>query len=550
MPPPDQSDRFFVACVLLVAAVLLFTRLDDRYLWQDEAETALLAQSVLREGVPTAFDGRNLISQEGGQEFAPPDYVWSWTPWLQHYVAAGSFALLGPDTFSARLPFVLFGLATLLLCHRLALAVSCDRRTARIALLLLLASVPFLLHMRQCRYYAPLCFFSVLVVLQYVRMQQGRPRAHWILALGAVGLFHSHYVVFVGVALGLGLHFLACDRDRRRAIRLATAGSLTLLVTAPFALRFAANVGSQAMPGFDSTLRTLHDGAFHLNQYVFPFALLLVLAALAALGEGNGDDSGRRGGNARAQWGRAAPLVFVTASCVITLAASMPWFFFRYYVPLIPLCAILQALVVTQAWRWRAAAGIALAGVLIVSDLMPRALPIQQHIPRGSVRHLRTGDESPARVVGPLATFVPMAAYLYEIGHEMTGPIEETVSHLRAHAGPDDSIVATYGDLPIQFYTDLRVVGGLTGEDAAPWIDADWHLIRSHSHRAGDRWLKQLLAREVDFAHYEATVLDVLDRPYENRPDPTYHKFRMPSDGLPELRLWRRRTSHASDTDQ
>jgi hypothetical protein len=143
-----------------------------------------------------------------------------------------------------------------------------------------------------------------------------------------------------------------------------------------------------------------------------------------------------------------------------------------------------------------------------------------------------------------------MAAYLYEIGHEMTGPIEETVRHLRAHAGPDDSIVATYGDLPIQFYTDLRVVGGLTGEDAAPWIDADWHLIRGHSHRAGDRRLKQLLAREVDFARYEATVLGVLDRPYENRPDPTYHKFRMPSDGLQALRLWRRRTSHSSDTGQ
>jgi hypothetical protein len=53
-----------VAGLLLLAALLIFANLDDRRLWDDEAETALLAQSTLRFGVPVAWDGVILISQE------------------------------------------------------------------------------------------------------------------------------------------------------------------------------------------------------------------------------------------------------------------------------------------------------------------------------------------------------------------------------------------------------------------------------------------------------------------------------------------------------
>jgi hypothetical protein len=65
MPEWTQRDRVLVSSILLIASLLLFARFDDRFLWQDEAETALLGQSVLTYGTPTAFDGRNIISQEG-----------------------------------------------------------------------------------------------------------------------------------------------------------------------------------------------------------------------------------------------------------------------------------------------------------------------------------------------------------------------------------------------------------------------------------------------------------------------------------------------------
>ena len=38
-------------------------------------------------------------------------------------------------------------------------------------------------------------------------------------------------------------------------------------------------------------------------------------------------------------------------------------------------------------------------------------------------------------------------------------PIEAIVRFLEESASPDDLVVMTYGDLPVKFYTGLRVVG-------------------------------------------------------------------------------------------
>src|SRR5438874_10579034 len=122
---PDSVTAAAVA-VVLVSALLIFFSLDTRILWIDEAETALLGRSILVHGVPTAFDGRNIISQEVGREYGS-DYVWRWTPWLDKYVAAAAFAVLGESTFSARFPFALLGLVCVISMYPLALAFFRDR---------------------------------------------------------------------------------------------------------------------------------------------------------------------------------------------------------------------------------------------------------------------------------------------------------------------------------------------------------------------------------------------------------------------------------------
>lgn len=542
VPEWTRAERAGLAGLLLVAALLLFARFDDRFLWQDEAETALLAESVLVHGVPTAWDGRNRISQEGGQESSPPDHRWFWTPWLQHYATALSFALLGPSTASARLPFVLFGLGTIGLVFLLARDLSRDRRTAFLAAGILAAHVPFLLHVRQCRYYAPAALFGVLLVWQYARARAGRRGAAVGLAVAAVGLFHSHYVVCAGFLTGLALHWALFDRRAAWLRGLVGPGLAAAALTLPWLVGFVRQGRGQALPGIERSLASLHEALFHVDRFVFPLLLLALAGGVAiarrrAASAVSPEATGEPAHDSTDAWALAC----VGLATIALLVAVMPWFFFRYYVPLIPLAAVGQALLVAWIARSRTAVFVALSVLLVATDVAGRLLPIDQRIPARSVRHLRTGDERSAEVVGAWARFLPLAAYLHEIATERTGPIEVAVAYLREHADPDDRIVVTYGDLPIQFYTGLRVLGGLSGQDPAPFVDAEWLFVRAHTHRRGDARLKRWIRERVDAARYERIPLGVPDLPYENRPDPTYHKFRTPAEGVPEARLWRRR---------
>ena len=110
---PSASPPAFkwLAALLALAAALLLVRLGDGRLWQDEAQTALVARTVLHGGLPRGFDGLNYFSQELGAEYGP-GFLWRWHTWLPFYLLAAFFKVLGESTLAARLPFALAGLAT------------------------------------------------------------------------------------------------------------------------------------------------------------------------------------------------------------------------------------------------------------------------------------------------------------------------------------------------------------------------------------------------------------------------------------------------------
>ena len=121
--------RLAQTVLALTAAVLLLWGLNEKYLWQDEAQTAVLATRLLQFGKPMGYDLVNLIASDNfltedratiDQRAADPrasidyhfrlgdfkaDTTWKWHPWGQFVVAAASIRLLGHTTFAARLPF-------------------------------------------------------------------------------------------------------------------------------------------------------------------------------------------------------------------------------------------------------------------------------------------------------------------------------------------------------------------------------------------------------------------------------------------------------------
>lgn len=267
----------FPLLVLLVGALLLLCRLDDAYLWQDEAETAIVSRNLLAFGLPLSTDGTNWVQQAGRSfvEFTA-DYVWLYHSWLQYALTAVSFGLLGPTTLAARLPFALFGLATVALLYRLVQRWVADERVARVATVLLVLSVPFALLLRQCRYYAPSAFFTLLMLDAYLHLRAGAQWGIPYFVLAAVLLYHSHYGAFFPSVVAVGVDMLV-SRERRDgwrqfviALALITAFVLpwahfmrVLYRGQPFRLdRFAAHVGQHVV---------------YITAWVFPLVLVALL---------------------------------------------------------------------------------------------------------------------------------------------------------------------------------------------------------------------------------------------------------------------------------
>ena len=156
----------FLAIIMLISSILMLYRLDNILLWQDEAETALVARNTLIYGIPKAWDGQNVVHQEGALDFNS-DLVWVWHPWLQFYICALSYLICGINTFGARFLFVIFGLATIPLLYLFVYKEMNNRNVAIFSALLLGLSIPYILFIRQCRYYALMPFFALLMMLGY-----------------------------------------------------------------------------------------------------------------------------------------------------------------------------------------------------------------------------------------------------------------------------------------------------------------------------------------------------------------------------------------------
>ena len=188
-----QGQLVILIVILIGSAILLLANLGNQYLWQDEAQTALISKTILTDGVPRGYDGKNYFSQEDGAEYGK-NYIWRWHTWLPFYVLAGFYEVFGVSTFVSRLPFALFGMGTVALLYFFAKLLWPGTRIPAIAASLLAISVPFLLLCRQCRYYSMAMFFSLLSLYAYVLLLEGRKHASVLLFAATTLLFHSQHI--------------------------------------------------------------------------------------------------------------------------------------------------------------------------------------------------------------------------------------------------------------------------------------------------------------------------------------------------------------------
>lgn len=207
----------FTLLWLAISAGLLFWNLGWYPFWGDEADTVIFARSVWETGDTGAqYDDHNYYLYRSGTLL---DQMKNRsTPPLAYYIAAPIWGAFGPDHFWMRVPFALFGLATVgLVCRWLwrggASAVMWLCVGASIAL-----NPQFLLYSRQCRYYALASLLTLAVAYFYWFYRGRRAQVAAIAALMCL-LAATHYLHFAALGAVLLVDYAVWQRRERPLTR-------------------------------------------------------------------------------------------------------------------------------------------------------------------------------------------------------------------------------------------------------------------------------------------------------------------------------------------
>ena len=472
-------------CIL--AGVILFTNLGNIYLWQDEATTAVLAKNTLEFGVPRTFDGTNLVTTI----YSDPcrDKGWRYASWLQFYLAALSFYLFGLTTFAARLPFVIFGVASIVLCYLLSQRLFENRLGSRFSAVFMLFSAPFFLYMRQCRWYALSVFFTLWILISYLDMIKKKRFSAWGFIIASVFLFHSKYGIFFPVLGDMCFHYLAFHRKDIELRKVLSYFAVIAIFTVPFWLYFVNLECSGAM----TFLRTKGHLEFYvrvLNKYLFPLGFLfLSLAVFSFFRKKVFPVLGKPLDRSRI-WLLAFMFIFTIGFLLLAEERQL-----RYIIHLLPLSCVLMGLLIAG---WLKLNIIAAGSIFIIVCF---------------TNSFHTGSPFVKRL------WIPLVDIAYELTHDYDGPTEGIVKFLNKNAKPGDTVKLIMGDYAVMFYTDIKVDNeNFTAETFPEWIIVrnDWISFKNLSAR---------YRRRIE-SEYQKIELDYPDIMWENRPDPGYHKFK------------------------
>jgi len=275
--------------VFLIAICTHFWRLDAVSLWRDEATTACWAREILNspDCLPRVWNGNVLVAQAADGHDFNCHFLPAMQSWLQFYVTALSFKLLGINTFTARLPFVLLGLLGIYFMYRIGAIIFTSEKMGLLVAILTAVSFPYLLFVRECRYYALSMLFCILIifeVVRYIRNNEIGKQASFYFRLSLWGLllYLSNYLTF-GIFWGCLFVFFLMNLDKRILMRfIITSLILGALLSVEFLILhfdFIADSTAAEKLSLAQYWKYLKRNYILVNQ-IIPFYVLIPLGIL------------------------------------------------------------------------------------------------------------------------------------------------------------------------------------------------------------------------------------------------------------------------------
>jgi 4-amino-4-deoxy-L-arabinose transferase-like glycosyltransferase len=462
-----KSWHWPFALLAALGLALLLTNLGSDYLWADEGDTAVLASSIVKFGVPRAWDGVTFTdSDKGARENS--DLVMVSHPWAQYYVAAAAFFVLGENTFSARLPFALAGWLTILLVYAFVWQITANRWAAFSAAALIVLSVQFLLYSRQCRNYSLNMLLTCWLFWIFFRMKSARSCV--LFALAAILLFHTHPIgiVPVGVLGILTLIYKPFALQRR-----------WFWFALPAIIVFTLPWYTFARGGYAENSEILHSiGQFFggFTQYLIECASvtpLIGIIILFLIGPLRFRPKSPKEDNRSATKSLPIPkfleereaafllVTFLTFLCyglamAVTQSSNALWYLGLRYTPaMIPLMAMIAGILIAKIGRGKVAIRLPLLlifGFTTLAQLTPWtfwsekvALPNRDHF---------VGAHVPTKTID-LFLGTGQLLFLGDLWHDNPGTVAQTCQFLRQQAKPGDVLITNYCWEPLYFHTRL-----------------------------------------------------------------------------------------------
>ena len=216
-----------------VAAYLSFVNLDYVALWHDEAPTAILGNTLLERGIPSGWDGRNLVGGVNGRTLNA-DLIDTLPP-LAYVLDAFGIALFGFNEVGARIMHALAGVLSLGFLY-LLLREHLQKYPRLVFFMFVFAawSAQLLLYFRQSRYYAFMVLGVVAAFYLYERYWRTRTNVHLVLlTLVATLSFFNHYVAGAATMLSVAawhMLFRAKETTRREYLRFGLCSLIVVVV--------------------------------------------------------------------------------------------------------------------------------------------------------------------------------------------------------------------------------------------------------------------------------------------------------------------------------
>ena len=504
-----------LAMIVGIAAVLLLWGLGDKYLWQDEANTGVLAVRLLRFGRPLAYDGVNLVSidhfaaedatsinQRTNQAAAAVDYyvgrgdfkpdtTWKFHPWGQFVIAALGLTLLGQTTVAVRLPFALAGVVTVVLVYRLVRTCCGSSLTASIAAMLLTFNAYWILHSRQARYYALSSLFFVLTLIAFERWQRGNRWGAPAFVVAAWCWFQIDYGT-VWPVFGI-LFAVALIEARHRLWHTLFVGAVLAAALGPFIYYY--ELWGRRSVQAQGWGERFWANLFNINEYVAPAIVVLGATALVARRWKGLVESERR-------------LVAIACATPIALAFWVPFAapqsFLRYSIIAAPAGAIIGSWLVVRIagaqsrWAWVGAA------ILIVTPWL--SAPLHAVV-------------APPQWIPPGSALRPELSILAsEVFREQPDPNKLVVDWLKRNAQPSDEILINYEDLPLIYYLPNPIRGGIAAFRVEDDTKTPPRFLILRRTAGWVHW--PVFIREMQRYAWEPVAIDAPDVPWGNNPDP------------------------------